>query len=51
MRARFARSKQTRLKYQQPAGDESKEDQPQVVHFKLSFTSFHRFLLRQGAFL
>ena len=39
------------LKYEQPSGDDRKHDQPKVVHFKLSFTSFHRFSPSQGAFL
>jgi len=45
------RSEQPGLKYQQPPRDDRKDDQAEVVHFKLSFTSFHHFSPSQGAFL
>ena len=45
------RSEQPGLKYQQPPRDDRKDDQAEVIHFKLSFTSFHHFSPSQGAFL
>src|SRR5688572_19927880 len=44
-------SEQAGLKYQQPPCHDRKDDEPEVVQFKLSLASFHYFLSSQGAFL